>query len=349
MGLPIDRSSSPGERLWYLEIQAAGRSPVELDSLVAQPLMLAFFKDRRAEAVAARSVDEQTMLFIRSPVHVDLTEVASEMLGSVSLPDGCEPPVFGPAGPEAPTVQILVDIDLDRTIGLGVEPLALVSALIGSPPVDDRLNPLQLLEALPISEGSAPLLLRDIASLRRSELSRPGWDWALRVDGTSLERVGSQIGSLAAGPSELRSPSDRPSVVIVLDLDAVSRIGLHRSDVFCVLRLALGRPQNLRSDLRIQARPLDPERLAALPISGPVGSAALGELVRFASSVQPDCVFRIAPELVSGFLAGSGEIPENLVRAGGRWISDLSDAERALLDWPRPGGDDSHFSDGLLQ
>lgn len=129
-GLPAERQTVAGQRLWFLTVPVPGAPADDLDRLVAQPMAVTLDRDERVELIGTLSWPGACTLYIRSPVSLSSLEVVRDALERVQLPDGSSMPVFGAAGPPGQAQRGLRTPTPGRLLdgGLGVADLLITLA-----------------------------------------------------------------------------------------------------------------------------------------------------------------------------------------------------------------------------
>jgi hypothetical protein len=357
--LAADRSTQPGERLWLVQISSPGLGPDEIDSLVADPLIRAITKDFKVEVAATISRYEHLDIYLRAPVHLSSVLVVSLAVGAVSLPTGTLQPTLEAAGPPPPPKpKIRIELDNDRLNAFGLTLTQVLLELRGHPELTSNLS-FDALANVPISATErAPVLLRDLATLRSepSRLDRPRLDWIVRLEAKQLAEIDSLLDKLledlSDGPKPagnlVRIPELKSTVRIEPDSQRLRAAGLTVLDAYQAFRTALGDEHLVwpQMNVTLQLASLPTERLGdILVVDQSSNLVPLKHFVSLTLSLTPDQIIRIGQNTYAGFLlvnhVSEQRLRESLRKAGisleaMKKVPELSDAERALLGWPVP-------------
>jgi len=360
--LAANRSTQPGERLWLVQISSPGLAPDEIDNLVADPLIRAITKDFQVEVAATISRYEQLVIYLRSPVHQSSVLVVSLAVGAVSLPPGTLQPTLEAAGPpKPPKPKIRIVLDSEKLCAFGLTVAQVLLELRGHLELSHNLS-FEALGNVSISgtEGS-PVLLRDLSIIRfePARPDRPAHDWVVRFEAKQLAEIDSlldklyeDLEDLTDGPEPagnlVRIPEHKSTVKIEPDSQRLRAAGLSVSDAYQAFRTALGAEHLVwpQKNVTVQLARLPTDRLGELLILDQSGNLVpLKHFVSLTLSSSPDQIIRIGQNTYAGYLLVNN-VSEQRLRASLRKagiskdvlkkVSQLSDAERALLGWPVP-------------
>lgn len=361
------RSTRPGERLWTLEVRNPGLGPTDMDALVALPFFNVLGHGRGVEVTGSVSRFGRTRIHLRAPVSMSSLVAVSTAAGEIALPPGSERPTFGVAGPLPPEGErVLIELDPDTLARHALVPRDVLQALRSLPaPSGVVPDPAALADiAVPVPDA-APVALGELAAIHAvdgsgARHSDHDFDWTVRVEAGSLDRLRIRLQALRSALAHPRHPSDAPGCLprwqpvleTELDHDTLRRLGIPPRDVHLAVRAATGHQVRVRAGRPVYLRlaPASLEEIGRHPVRTSAGvPVPLGQLARFLMTEQPIPVLRTGPDTLAGFvLLASQPDARSITRAGStegsppiaKHRGDLSDAERALLGWPRRSPDE---------